>query len=211
MANYDSMIRWEIDGHAVASLRIKVLVHHRTRLAEFDYICSADHAALLLLLGRALVGNVVGAHGRARRRWLLAWACEVLALLGVHLGLARFEFDYFGAFWGSRGILYLDWRSSHLFVLLSGVMMIFGSCVTLVLILLSWYWFILQIEKLDLLDSRWWRDWPITCDSGARGPNRESEVLAAWAATLATFLWLNQLREVVLGCWQLDLIWIYLG
>ena len=204
------MIRWEIDGHAVASLRIKVLVHHRTWLAEFDYICSTDHATLLLLLGRALVGNVVGAHGRASRRWLLTRAYEILALLGVHLALARFEFYYFCAFWCSWCILYLDWRSSHLFVLLSRVRMIFGTCVTLVLILLSWYWFILQIEKLDLLYSGWWRDWAITCDACARGPDRESEVLAAWATTLATLLWLNQLRQVVLGRWQLDLIWIYL-
>ena len=86
----------------MAGFWIEMLVNHCTRLAKFDYICSAYHATLSLFW-RPLVRYVIRTHCRARRRGLMT--CQpssrriIFALIGsVGIICTRFKFDNFCAF-----------------------------------------------------------------------------------------------------------------
>lgn len=170
------------------------------------------HATLLTsCFGRALLRNVViCTHGGVCCRWLgrelLVARCLQRDLR--HVATVRLEFDYFCAFWCTVLVCSSNRaRSMATFIRRSHS---YGKvlCLTPVTRLVRRNRLSMQVEELDLLYACRWCNGPITSDPGPRRAYRQAEVLATRAATFAPFLRLNNLRKVVLGRRELDLIWI---
>ena len=183
-----SVIRGEIDGHAVTGFWIEMLVNHCTRLAKFDYIRSAYHATLLMscLFWRSLIRYVIRTH-RWAGRWRLM-ICSQLPLICrsiiFGISISRLKFDNFSAFGCPCAstilrLLLLDYSCLFvtIFKLLWGLLLVLGNVSLLLLLMmviiliLSWNGLIVQVKELDFLNTCRGCNWTITGDASTCGSN----------------------------------------
>ena len=168
-----SVVRGEIDGHAMTGFRIEMLVNHCTRLAKFDYIRTTYHATLLMscLFWRSLIRYEIRTHSWACRRRLMTCSQLPLICRSIIFGISisRLKFDNFSAFGCSsastilRLLLLLDY--SCLFVITIFLFLV------LIILILSWNGLIVQVKELDFLNTCRGCNWTITGDASTCGSN----------------------------------------